>query len=128
MAAIAAHFIDPTLDLLNQPLNGYTVLVRAANAYVTALAVCALQFWIGLRFKNFIIPIAIGLAFWLIGTIMALEYKSSLANYFPYSFQVFPIFPKFKSALDQVAWTSFGLAILFLLMGFFDFKRRGINA
>src|SRR5215203_5451624 len=123
----AAHFIDPSLDLLNQPLDGYVVLSKAVNAYITVLAVCAIQFWIGLRFKNFIVPIAIGLGLWLTGTLMALEYHSSMANYFPYSFQIFPIFPNYKSALNQVAWTSVVYSVLALLIGFLDFKRRRMN-
>jgi hypothetical protein len=125
---LAAQFIDPTLDLLNQPLNGYTVLVKAVNAYLTILAGCAMQFWIGLRFKNFIVPIAIGLALWLTGTLMALEYHSKLTNYFPYSFQIFPICPDYTPKLDEVAWTSAGYAILFLFLGFLDFRRRRMNA
>jgi hypothetical protein len=124
LTVVSAHFIDPTLDLLNQPLDGSVVLRKAGNAYVTVLALCAIQFWIGLRFKNFIVPIAIGLALWLTGTLMVLEYHSSFANYFPYSFQIFPIFPKDKSGLNQVAWISVGYCILFLAGGFIEFRRR----
>jgi hypothetical protein len=68
LTIVAVHFIDPTLSLLKQPLNKRTVLLNTANAYTTALAVCANQFWIGLRFKNFIVPIATGIALWLTGT------------------------------------------------------------
>jgi len=124
LTIIVAHFIDPTLDLLNQPLDGHVVFRKAINAYVTVLAVCAMQFWIGLRFKNFIVPIAIGLGLWLTGTLMALEYHSSMANYFPYSFQIFPIFPQYKSAFNQVAWTSFAFCVVFHVLGFVEFRRR----
>ena len=127
LTVVTAHFIDPTIDLLNQPLDGYVVLRKAANAYVTVLALCAIQFWIGLRFKNFIVPIAIGLALWLTGTLMVLEYHSSFGNYFPYSFQIFPIFPKYNPGLNQVAWTSVGYGVLVLLVAFFDFRRIRTN-
>lgn len=121
---VAAHFMDPTVDLLHQPLDGSVVLTKAVNAYITVLAVCAIQFWIGLRFKNFIVPIAIGLGMWLTGTLMALEYHSSIATYFPYSFQIYPIFPKYQSALNQVAWTSVAFFAVFLVLGFVEFRRR----
>src|SRR5687767_3775007 len=49
------NFIKPTLNLFKHPLNGTTVLVNAANAYILLLAVCAIQFWLGLRFRNFIV-------------------------------------------------------------------------
>jgi lantibiotic transport system permease protein len=128
VAIVAAHFIDPTLDLLSQPLNKYRVLTNMGNAYLTTLGICAIQFWLGLRFRNFIVPIAVGLALWLTGTLMALEYHSSFADYFPYSFHIFSIDPEFKPRLDQVAWSSAGYAALFLVLGFADFRRRRLSA
>jgi hypothetical protein len=121
------NFIKPTLNLFEHPLNGITVLVNAANAYILSLAVCAIQFWMGLRFRNFIVPIGIGFALWLAGTIMAVQYKSNLVFYFPYSFPAFPVSTKLKSQLTQVAWTSLGYALLFLIVGFFDFRRRTVS-
>jgi hypothetical protein len=70
LAILLANFIDPDLGLFNHPLNGRTVLVNAANSYVTMLALGAIHFWLGIRFKNFIVPIAVGLALWLTGTLL----------------------------------------------------------
>lgn len=127
LTIVGVNFIKPTLNLFKHPLNGSTVLVNAANAYILLLAVCAIQFWIGLRFRNFIVPIGIGFALWLTGTIMAVQYKSNLVYYFPYSFHAFPVSTKLKSQLTQVAWTSLGYALLFLIVGFFDFRRRTVS-
>jgi hypothetical protein len=127
LTIVGINFIKPTLNLFKHPLNGSTVLVNAANAYILLLAVCAIQFWMGLRFRNFIVPIGIGFALWLAGTIMAVQYKSNLVFYFPYSFQAFPVSTKLKSQLTQVAWTSLGYALLFLIVGFFDFRRRTVS-
>ena len=119
--------MKPTLNLFNHPLNFNTVLVNAANAYILLLGLCAIQFWIGLRSRNFIVPIGIGFAFWLTGTIMAVQYKSNLVYYFPYCFPAFPVSTKLKSELTQVAWTSLAYAVSFLIVGFFDFRRRTIS-
>jgi lantibiotic transport system permease protein len=127
LVVIATHFIIPELNLLSQPLNWYTVLLNTTNSYITILAVSAIQFWIGLRFKNFIIPVAIGITLWFTGMLMALEYHSKFANYFPYSFDTFTFYPKDKSGLAQIEWTSFGYAVFFLLIGFFDFRRRRMS-
>ena len=127
LTVVGINFIKPSLNLFKHPLNGSTVLVNAVNAYMLLLAVCAIQFWIGLRFRNFIIPIGIGFALWLIGTIMAVQYKSNLVYYFPYSFPAFPVSTKLKSQLTQVAWTSLAYALLFLMVGFFDFRRRTVS-
>ena len=127
LTIVAVNFIKPTLNLFEHPLKGSTVLINAANAYILLLAVCAIQFWLGLRFRNFIVPIGIGFALWLTGTIMAVQYKSDLVFYFPYSFHAFPVSTKLKSQLTQVAWTSLGYALLFLIVGFFDFRRRTVS-
>ena len=127
LTIVGINFIKPSLNLFEHPLNGSTVLVNAANAYILLLAVSAIQFWMGLRSRNFIVPIGIGFALWLAGTIMAVQYKSNLVYYFPYSFQAFPVSTKLKSQLTQVAWTSLGYALLFLIVGFFDFRRRTVS-
>lgn len=127
LTIVGINFIKPTLNLFKHPLNGNVVLVNAANAYILLLAVCAIQFWMGLRFRNFIVPIGIGLALWLSGTIMAVQYKSNLVYYFPYSFHAFPVSTKLKSSLTQIAWTSLVYALLFLIVGFLDFKRRTVS-
>jgi hypothetical protein len=127
LTIVVINFIKPTLNLFEHPLNISTVLINAANAYILVLAVCALQFWMGLRSRNFIVPIGIGFALWLTGTIMAVQYKSELVYYFPYCFQAFPVSTQLKSELTQVAWTSLGYALLFLILGFFDFKRRTVS-
>lgn len=127
LTIVGINFIKPSLNLFKHPLNGSTVLINAANAYILMLAVCTIQFWIGLRSRNFIVPIGIGFALWLTGTIMAVQYKSNLVYYFPYCFHAFPVSTKLKYQLTQVAWTSLGYALLFLIMGFFDFRRRTVS-
>jgi hypothetical protein len=123
LVILATHFILPELSVLNQPFNFYKVLADNANSYVAITALTAIQFWIGLRSKNFIVPIAIGLAAWLGGTLMVFEYHSPAALYFPYSFHAISL-SEFKDRLLQVEWTSVGYAFVILLLGFWDFKRR----
>jgi lantibiotic transport system permease protein len=127
VVAVAIHFIIPELNVLQHPLDSKTVWLNAANTYVTVLAMSAIQFWIGLRFRNFLIPVAIGLVLWLAGTVMAFEYHSSAIYYFPHSFQIFAASPGYKQGINQVAWTSLGYAVFFLLAGFFDFNKRRMN-
>ncbi len=127
LTIVVVNFIKPGLNLFNHPLDVSTILINAANAYILVLAVCSIQFWMGLRSRNFIVPIGIGFALWLTGTIMAVQYKSDLVFYFPYSFPAFPVSTQLKSELTQVSWISLGYALLFLIIGFFDFKRRTVS-
>ncbi|HEU4633022.1 MAG TPA: ABC transporter permease [Flavisolibacter sp.] len=128
LVTLATHFIDPGLDLFNQPFDAARLLVRTANIYITMLAICAFQFWLGLRFRNFIIPTAVGFGLWIAGMMMSFEFNSNLVAFFPYSFQTFPFVPRLQPKLTQVAWTSAGCATLFLLLGFLDFRRKRLTA
>jgi hypothetical protein len=124
VVVIASHFILPQLNILNHSFDGSKVLQDNAHAYLSGLAICALQFWIGLRSRNFIVPVAIGLALWLFGTLLVLEYNSSASPYFPYSFPAIRFSSVFNPRLNQVEWTSFGYSFLFLVIGFIDFRQR----
>ncbi len=42
----------------------------------------------------------------------------------PYNFHVYKNVPALKSRLNRICLTSFGYAVFFLVMGFWDFKRR----
>jgi hypothetical protein len=127
IAIAIANVAMPAYGFFNHSLDGLKVLTNAANTYVTMLAVCTIQFWFGLRFKNFIIPIGIGLALWLTGTVLVFEYKANLANYFPYSYHTFNFSPKHKPHLNQVAWISAGYAGLFLFGCYLDFRSRRMS-
>lgn len=128
LSAVAVHFIDPSLNLLNQPLDGYKLLARNANAYIAIIAISAIQFWIGLRVKNFIIPVAIGIAMWFAGCMMLLEFHTGYADLFPYTYLAFITFPKYEPQIVNIQFNSVGYAVLFLIIGFIDFNRRRMKS
>ena len=128
LTAVVVHFVHPSWNVLGQSLNGYGVFVNILNSYACVLAITTIQFWMALRFKNFIVPAAVGVACWILGSIMILEYHSPYAQYFPYSFQVYPLFPKQKHLLNTVEWTSVAYSALFLILGYFDFRGRRMTA
>ncbi|HEU4469642.1 MAG TPA: hypothetical protein VFR58_01045, partial [Flavisolibacter sp.] len=122
------HLSNFSLDLFQKPLDITRLLVRMGNIYITILALCSFQFWLGLCFRNFIIPTAVGFALWLAGMMMTFEFKSKLIDFFPYSFQTFAFMPNAQLKMTQVVWTSLGYTALFLLLGFLDFRRRRLAA
>jgi lantibiotic transport system permease protein len=124
VVVIASHFILPQFNILSHSFNATKVLEDNAHTYLASIGICAIQFWIGLRARNFIVPVAIGLALWLLGTLLVFEYKSSLSPYLPYSFPAIRFSPLFSPGLKKVEWLSFGYSVLFLIVGFADFKRR----
>ncbi|HZH38858.1 MAG TPA: ABC transporter permease [Bacillales bacterium] len=127
LGAVILHFIEPTLDVLNQPVDVKEIFRIRAIVYVALLAMCALQFWLGLRMKNFITPIGIGIALWITGTILVSEVEADFAEYFPYSYHVITNFSNAKLENNNYLWFSLGYAVLFLVLGFLDFRRNRIS-
>ena len=84
---------------------------------------CAIQFWLGLRFKNFIIPIGIGIACYFAGTLLVMELKDSVIIYSPYTMLFYSGLPEYNY-VNMVNWYSLGYTIVFLGIGFLDFKRK----
>ena len=126
--AVILHFMEPSLNVLNQPLNGPEIAATLVNSYVVLLGMCAIQFWLALRFKNFLVPVAIGISLWFFGTILVLQMKSGIGEYFPYSFHVYARFPEYKGMnLTTIKLTSLGYAVLFLLVGFLNFRKRRMS-
>ena len=123
LVIVVTHFSNPALNLLQQPFDVSMLLVRTGNSYIMMLAVCTLQFWLGLRFRNFIVPIAVGLVLWITGMILMFE-ESNLVQFFPYSFQTFPLISKLQPKITQVAWTSVGYGTLFPAAWFPGFPKE----
>ena len=125
---VIVHFMNPSLHVLNQPVDGYQVLMTMVSGYLAILAISAIQFWLGIRFRNFIIPIAIGIGCWFIGSMLVLQSTTELAGYFPYSFHVYGKHPQYKPETNVVGLTSVIYTIVFLVIGFLDFRRRRMSA
>jgi hypothetical protein len=124
MVVFIMNFVDPALDLLNQPLDGYTLLANNAKGYISLLGISAIQFWLGLRFKNFIPPIAIGFSMWVVGSMMVMEFHTSNAYMFPYAHVTLSFLQNYAHLVPTVQLWSVGYAVVFLFIGFMDFRRR----
>ncbi len=123
--AVILFFRDPSLDIFNQPLAWSAIVATLGNSYIALLAMCALQFWMGIRFKNVIIPIATGIACWFIGTLLVLQIKSAAGTLFPYSFHMYASFPQFElKDMSTLLFTSLAFMMVFLVAGYLDFKKK----
>lgn len=122
--AIILHFVEPSLGVLYQPLNGYDILMTTVNAFVGMLAMSAIQFWLGLRFRNFVATIAIGAALWITGTILVVQSHTGFAAWFPYSYHIYGNHPAYRPAQSAVTGSSLAYMVVFLLLGYWDFRKR----
>jgi hypothetical protein len=128
VCAVFLHLKEPSLHVLSQPLNFYEIIKLRINTYVVLLGLCAIQFWLGLRFKNFIIPIGIGIGCYFAGTILLMQLGKSLILYLPYTIFFYTGLPEFNSEVNAANWYSLGYTVVFLAIGFLDFRRKRMAA
>jgi lantibiotic transport system permease protein len=124
VCAVILHLKDPSLNILSQSLNFKEILILRINTYLVLLSLCAMQFWLGLRFKNFVVPIGIGVALYFAGTLLVMELKDTVILYTPYTMLFYTGLPEYKAYWNIVNWYSLAYAVLFLLVGYWDFRRK----
>lgn len=103
-------------------LNQWPELLKLnLMAFGSSIGISALSFWLALRFKNFIAPIAIGILLWLIGPTAALELK--LPHFDKYIFVLpFTITPKkFEATRLFYQLLSLGYGVLFISIAYLEF-------
>lgn len=120
----AVDSFKENLNLSRHHLNWEMFLIFWGRIYVTVLAISALQFWLGLRFKNFIVPIVIGICLWIAGAMMMEEHQWKHDDKYPYIYPMRNNFPKNPSERTTILWGSVIYTVIFLTAGYIDFNKR----
>lgn len=94
----------------------------STRLYVSMLCVGAIQYWISLRFKNFITSMSIGLAM-TIAAIMIMKWDNAV--YFPYAYSVITYFKtvSIKGLAIHEIYSLIGTVVV-LLLGFWNIATR----
>jgi hypothetical protein len=92
------------------------------------LGLSSVQFWLSLRFKNFIGPVAIGIVGWFLVPIMMFQLKTDAVQYFPYAFGILPEQPNPKHSVLFYEMGSLISMLIFLTIGFAEFRRRRVHS
>jgi hypothetical protein len=126
LSAVVANLIISKYVFLKTPLDWGALLKLNFHTYLAILGISAIQYWLSLRFKNFIASIGIGLAFLITSLIAALsswEYAYTL----PYAYPILTM-RNFSSKAAQSFPNHEIYSILyclgFLLLAFLDMKYR----
>lgn len=114
---------NPSLQLFTYSPDWHLLGQYAVRTYLSVLSVSVIQFILGLTMKNFIAPIATGFILWMLGNLLLFEMHSALANFFPYSFSAMVVFPRYDVSFPAVTFTSVGLSIFFLAVGYLFFRK-----
>ena len=116
----ATSVINHAYEFLSTPVPWSHLLALMVKMYVSILGIMAIQYWISMRVKNFIIPIGIGMALIIVGyMIRQWEYIA----YYPYMHPLLVYFKnpglRFGSDLNALRNSMFECA-LFLSIGFYS--------
>jgi hypothetical protein len=122
--------IIPTLifdgNLGNQSFPVYKIGVGTLKFFIACLPIVAIQYLLSLRFKNFIVPIGIGLCF-LIGSLIGNSWEHIYLS--PYSFGFLNVSPLLKLScswdLRIIATISFTLISVVNFFMYFNKKEKG---
>jgi lantibiotic transport system permease protein len=128
IGALLINLIHP--GLFKGELNLGLVLRTNWNAYLSIFAISAIQFWLALRFKNFIAPLAIGFCLWFMAPLMLFSLHWSFADRYPYSFPILLAkMSEMKTEPDVplLQMLSVGYALFFLALAFIEFKIRRVK-
>ena len=128
LCGYATSALRPNYTFLQDSLDWGSIMQMNFKTYISILSVSAFQYWLSLRFKNFITPVGIGLALIIIALMSASFFKSPHLAKFPYVFQMLSYegFYEDKTTrfLENHELNSIGYTIFFLAVGYWEMKRR----
>jgi lantibiotic transport system permease protein len=132
LTAFAFHFLKPGFHFSEHSFNWNKWILSNFKTYLSIFAISAVQFWMGMRYKNFIAPIGIGLVLWMAAGVMVFEFHWEHAEFFPHAYPVLSLLSVINKPeiilFGIYEWASIGYAVFFLLLAFVDFNKKGAKA
>jgi len=126
LSGVSANLINPEYTFLNNPINWGTLMQLNAKTYISILGISAIQFWLGLRFKNFIGPVGIGLGL-LVGSVMAQGFRWEHVFKLLHAHPILTLLSmkgKGPLIIENHELNSIGYFFFFMLLAFLDLTFR----
>ncbi|SFH03814.1 ABC transporter permease [Pedobacter insulae] len=123
VSGMFSGMLNPKFNFAGNQVDWSQYLMKMSQAYLAILPLATLQFWLGLRFKSFLIPIGVGVLFSILGMINMIGYKLIDPDKFFFNYAAFIFFKENVARIPYVLWASTAYAVAFLLIGFLDFSR-----
>jgi lantibiotic transport system permease protein len=123
-SALISNWINPNYVFLKNPINWGSLLKLDLKTYLSVLGMSAIQYWLSLRFKNFIAAIGIGLAL-LISSLISIPFWENVDK-LPYAYPILTMknFASGSKGIQRHEIYSIAYFAGFLLLAFLDMKYR----
>lgn len=124
LAGLLVHSLNPAYRLTAGSIAWDNLLLITCRVYLGCLAVSVIQYWLSLRFRNFVIPLGLGLGLWITGIVL-MDWDKII--YYPYVYSAFMFFIDFDKEPQQlVVLTVSSITALVLSIGvaYYDIKHR----
>lgn len=123
--AAAIDYNYPQFSILNYLKSFDRLWYLNARTYVATFGMSALQFWLALRFRNFIAPLGIGLVCCVMSPILLLELKwENVMDKFPHALSIVVGVKQFEKIHVWAQWISVMYMVIFLVLAYLDFNRK----
>jgi lantibiotic transport system permease protein len=123
---VITNLMNPKFSFLHNSIDIGLLARLSLKIYISILGITAIQYWLSLRFKNFVAPVGIGLAL-VIGSFFALNFHWEHVYKYPYAFPFLSANLMKKAGrpfLENHEWNSIGYFVFFTLLGFLEMKMR----
>ena len=127
LAGIIPNFIFSKYTFLEKAIDWTTLLKLNFKTFISLMAIISIQYWMGLRFRNFIVPIGIGLAF-LVTALILISWDHIYKV--PYAFPLLTFTSSVSDTklsgplLQNHELNSIGYFICFTIIAFLDMRFR----
>jgi lantibiotic transport system permease protein len=124
---VTAIFTELMLpDLYEGNIDVAAVLRLNARLYILVLGMSSIQFWLSLRFRNFMVSLAIGISLWFLAPMLLFVFKWNVDLY-PYAFTILSALKKYEANVVTYQWYSIITTVLFLTLAFVEFRVRKVK-
>jgi lantibiotic transport system permease protein len=126
------QLLNPSFNAFASELNWGTWFKGTAMTYLNILGMSAVQFWLGMRFRNFLVPIAIGIFLLLLAPMFIFAFKWQFAYLHPHTLPIYAGMLVEKNNYSEFPGikqlSSLAHVVVFLMLVKLDYFNRRIKA
>lgn len=99
LSGLLVHALNPAYQLTASRIDWHNLVLISGRVYLGGLAVSVIQYWLSLRFRNFVVPLGLGLGLWITGIVL-MDWDKII--YYPYVYSAFMFFIDFDKEPHQL--------------------------